>query len=327
MQSVFRKTFKILYFKRGELLMDDIMYKPRYPRQQIQSRRRPRRNKRTKVNRDLPNMRQKILFQLIICICIMALVGIVKNINTPVTNYCRDKIEYALSYNMEVKQVFNSIGNAIKNAQEGKLFGFDELEEKQADKGVETSDKDPDRKSILEDENYNASESDTSDGNTNYLPEDSRVEGVNINVEETKSVEEKGTDVGNKEYAFMIPVGGPIESLFGDRTHPIEGETKPHNGIDIGALSGTPIKAAFDGEVLEAGENDTYGKYIKLGHGKDLITLYAHCSSLLKEKGQNVAKGDIIAKVGNTGLSQGPHLHFEVWKGGKPADPLNYIGR
>jgi murein DD-endopeptidase MepM/ murein hydrolase activator NlpD len=322
----FEKHLKYYTLKEGELLMDDIMFKPRYPRQQIQTRRRPRRNKRTGVNRHLPNMRQKILLQLVICICIMALVGIIKNINTPVTNYCRDKIEYALTYNMEVKQVFNSIGDAIKNAQEGKFFGFDTSEEKQADKDVETSDKDPDR-SILEDEDYNASESNTSNGNTSSLLEDSRVEGVNINVEETKSVEEKGTDVGNKEHTFMIPVGGPIESLFGDRTHPIEGEIKPHNGIDIGALNGTPIKAAFDGEVLEAGENDTYGKYIKVSHGKDLITLYAHCSSLLKDKGQSVAKGDIIAKVGNTGLSQGPHLHFEVWKDGKPADPLNYIGR
>jgi len=83
-------------------------------------------------------------------------------------------------------------------------------------------------------------------------------------------------------------------------------------------LKGTPVKAAAEGEVIEAGENQIYGKYIKIKHGEDIISLYAHCSDLLVSKGQNVKKGETVAKVGNTGTSQEPHLHFEVWEKGHP---------
>ncbi|NLD45888.1 MAG: M23 family metallopeptidase, partial [Clostridiaceae bacterium] len=120
---------------------------------------------------------------------------------------------------------------------------------------------------------------------------------------------------------------GVIGSFFGERVHPIKGNTEFHKGIDIEAQNGTAIKAAYDGEVVEAGEEATFGKYIKIKHDESITSLYAHCSSLNKKKGEKVNKGDIIAKVGSTGLSQGPHLHFEIWKDEEAVNPLDYIGR
>jgi len=120
-------------------------------------------------------------------------------------------------------------------------------------------------------------------------------------------------------------VGGIIGALYGERVYTTEGTEEIHQGIDIKALKGTPVKAAAEGEVIEAGENQIYGKYIKIKHGEDIISLYAHCSDLLVSKGQNVKKGETVAKVGNTGTSQEPHLHFEVWEKGTPVNPLDYI--
>ena len=124
---------------------------------------------------------------------------------------------------------------------------------------------------------------------------------------------------------FIYPVRGPITSGFGMRTHPIYHITKMHTGIDISAHSGTPIKAAAGGEVVFAGWWGGYGNVVIIDHGGGISTLYAHCSAIYVRKGQSVSQGEVIAAVGSTGLSTGPHLHFEVRKNGKPVDPLGYL--
>jgi murein DD-endopeptidase MepM/ murein hydrolase activator NlpD len=98
-----------------------------------------------------------------------------------------------------------------------------------------------------------------------------------------------------------------------------------HTGIDISAHSGTPIKAAAGGEVVFAGWWGGYGNVVIIDHGGGISTLYAHCSAIYVRKGQSVSQGEVIAAVGSTGLSTGPHLHFEVRKNGKPVDPLGYL--
>ena len=102
---------------------------------------------------------------------------------------------------------------------------------------------------------------------------------------------------------------------------------KTHTGIDIGASHGTNIYAAASGTVLVSGWNSGgYGNYVVIDHGGGITTLYGHCSTLLVSSGQTVTKGQVIAKVGSTGMSTGPHLHFEVLKNGAHTNPMAYFG-
>lgn len=117
-----------------------------------------------------------------------------------------------------------------------------------------------------------------------------------------------------------------ITSPYGTRTHPVTGRVKRHTGVDIGAGYGTNIYAANSGTVLVAGWNSGgYGNYVVIDHGGGITTLYGHCSSLCVSKGQTVTKGQVIAKVGSTGMSTGPHLHFEVLKNGSTTNPMSYF--
>lgn len=127
--------------------------------------------------------------------------------------------------------------------------------------------------------------------------------------------------------AFAWPsTSSYITSSYGTRTHPITGKVKTHTGLDIGAAHGTDIYAAADGTVLISGWNTGgYGNYVVIDHGGGLTTLYAHCSSLVVSAGQRVSKGQVIAKCGSTGMSTGPHLHFEVLKNGAHTNPMPYF--
>jgi len=132
-----------------------------------------------------------------------------------------------------------------------------------------------------------------------------------------------------KQHLSMIrPVaGGWISSYYGMRLHPILGYYRWHSGIDIAVNSGTPIRAAEDGVVILAQYNGGYGNCVIIDHGGGISTLYAHASKILVKKGQEVRKGQTIALVGSTGLSTGPHLHFEVRVNGKTQDPLKWLPR
>jgi murein DD-endopeptidase MepM/ murein hydrolase activator NlpD len=120
---------------------------------------------------------------------------------------------------------------------------------------------------------------------------------------------------------------GEITSSFGYRIHPITGEEGVHTGMDIAATEGDPIYAAFYGTVAETGEGKEYGKYVLIDHAGGLQTLYAHCSEVIAEEGMVLRPGDVIALVGSTGNSTGPHLHFEVRLGGLRCDPAPLFGK
>nr|WP_290223107.1 M23 family metallopeptidase [Trichocoleus desertorum] len=124
---------------------------------------------------------------------------------------------------------------------------------------------------------------------------------------------------------MSIPSDGPITSGFGWRTHPILGYERFHSGTDFGADYGSTIRAANAGIVIYAGWYGGYGNAIVIDHGNDITTLYGHASELYVAEGQVVQRGQAIASVGSTGLSTGPHLHFEVRQAGEPVDPMNYF--
>lgn len=128
-------------------------------------------------------------------------------------------------------------------------------------------------------------------------------------------------------FPTLWPADGRISSPFGYRSDPINSLEKKHEGIDIAAPYGADIRAAANGKVIFSGTNGNYGKCIIINHNNGISTLYAHASSLLVKEGQTVKKGDVIAKVGSTGKSTGPHLHFEVRINGTPDDPTKYLDK
>jgi murein DD-endopeptidase MepM/ murein hydrolase activator NlpD len=143
------------------------------------------------------------------------------------------------------------------------------------------------------------------------------------------SLLKSGASHGTGKYAGTLhwpcPGHTRITSPFGMRMHPILHVKKMHTGIDIGAPSGATIVAAGKGTVIYAGRNGGYGNFTMIDHGNGLVTCYAHQSRILVSKGQHVTAGQVIGKVGSTGLSTGPHLHFEVRVNGTPKNPVSYL--
>ncbi|USG60691.1 peptidoglycan DD-metalloendopeptidase family protein [Sneathiella marina] len=134
----------------------------------------------------------------------------------------------------------------------------------------------------------------------------------------------KGRSV--KKTLMRTPIDGArLTSGFGKRKHPTLGYTKMHRGVDFGARSGTPIMAAGNGVVEVAGRNGGYGNYVRIRHNGSYKTAYAHMKKFAKgvRKGSRVKQGQIIGYVGTTGRSTGPHLHYEVHRGGKQINPLS----
>lgn len=126
-------------------------------------------------------------------------------------------------------------------------------------------------------------------------------------------------------FAWPCPNYKRISDEYGNRIHPILGTQQFHNGLDMAASSGSPILAAYDGDVVAADYSSSMGNYIMIDHGSGLYTIYMHCSALYVSKGQSVSKGQNIAAVGSTGRSTGPHLHFSVRLNGSYTSPWNYL--
>jgi len=124
----------------------------------------------------------------------------------------------------------------------------------------------------------------------------------------------------------ILPTAGWLSSRFSyARMHPIHNRPMPHEGVDISAPTGTPIFAAAKGRIIRAGWIAGYGLAVEIDHGFGYSTLYGHASSLIGQVGQEVLRGEIIARVGSTGISTSSHLHYEVRVDGVPEDPTTYI--
>lgn len=128
--------------------------------------------------------------------------------------------------------------------------------------------------------------------------------------------------------AMRMPVSGGVSSRYGMRHHPILHTARFHRGIDLRAAPGTPVRAAADGRASFAGWNGGYGRQVRIGHAKGLATSYSHMSRTAVAPGAFVRRGQIIGYVGSSGLSNGPHLHYEVYRNGRPVNPatVRYAG-
>lgn len=131
--------------------------------------------------------------------------------------------------------------------------------------------------------------------------------------------------LGNINFIWPCPASSRITSEFGGRSSPTEGASSNHQGIDIGASSGSSIVAAASGTVVISTYSYSAGNYVMLSHGGGVYTVYMHCSQLLVSEGQQVSQGQTIAKVGSTGYSTGAHLHFGIRAGGQYVNPSKYV--
>jgi len=131
----------------------------------------------------------------------------------------------------------------------------------------------------------------------------------------------EASGVGGARSSFISPVSGRLTSGFGMRRHPILGYKRMHSGVDYAAKYGTPIYAVSDGVVSYAGRHGGHGNYVRIDHGGGMGTGYAHMSRIAASKGTRVRAGQVIGYVGSTGLSTGPHLHFEVYRNNRPVNP------
>lgn len=135
----------------------------------------------------------------------------------------------------------------------------------------------------------------------------------------------EGWEPGKGEYIWPVPGIVQISSPFGMRTHPVYGDIRFHNGIDIPAPTGVPIVASKEGVVSRTSYDSGAGRHIFINHQDGTETRYLHLNTISVREGRTVEQGDVIGRVGSTGISTGPHLHFEIRKNGTPVNPLDYF--
>ncbi len=128
-----------------------------------------------------------------------------------------------------------------------------------------------------------------------------------------------------KSTPTLLPAKGWITSYYGPRKSPYSKRIKMHEGLDIGAKSGTPILAPADGVVTFSGVKPGFGNFVQVDHGYGVETIFAHARKLIAKKGQKLKRGELLAMIGSTGRSTGPHLHYEIRVNGTPVDPLYFI--
>jgi len=139
------------------------------------------------------------------------------------------------------------------------------------------------------------------------------------------AAEQAVRDLPARALEMRLPAGGPLTSGYGYRIHPVVGVPDFHEGIDLAVPEGTPVVAAEGGVVLIAAGVGDYGNTVVVDHGGGVATVYAHLSRCLVRPGQKVRAGDVVGLAGSSGLSTGPHLHFEVRVWGRPRNPLEWL--
>lgn len=185
------------------------------------------------------------------------------------------------------------------------------------------------------DAQISAAEGQISEYETSIREQESKIQQMEAEIkrqeeEARKAAEAAGqkyntVSLGNISFIWPCPSSSRISSAFGDRTSPTEGTSTDHKGIDISAQTGASILAAASGTVVIATYSYSAGNYIMINHGGGIYTVYMHCSQLLASEGQEVAQGETIARVGSTGYSTGPHLHFGIRANGSYVNPSLYV--
>ena len=244
---------------------------------------------------------------------------------TKVSNYFNELKDKLIPENMDLQQ-----NNSETNNGEGQNEQITNNIENQQTDNVENGTTENNNGENNNSENDNQENNETSNNNINVenianINNDNLIEnsigGPNEEKEitEEEQMEQDANEIKNN-INFIVPVQGTITSKFGTRNPTVSTVSKYHTGLDIGAVTGTDIVSATEGKVILRSDKGDYGKHLKI-ENSDVIIIYAHCSKLLVNEGDEVKQGQKIAEVGSTGNSTGPHLHFEIRKSGRYVDP------
>jgi murein DD-endopeptidase MepM/ murein hydrolase activator NlpD len=235
---------------------------------------------------------KKVLVQIVICLIIYGAYYLVVNNNYIFSEDLINKTKEILSYDINFKEIYSNIISSFKTEEDNTTEEKIESSTEEAIGGSE---------SIDEENEEQIDETDQQKENS------------------VSQMEQDAIDVKDN-INFIIPVNGTVTSTFGWRNPTTSTVPKYHTGLDIGATSGTEIKSATDGEVILASSSGDYGNHLKIQIG-DTTLVYAHCKVLKVGQGEKVTQGQIIAEVGSTGNSTGPHLHFEIRQSDRLIDP------
>lgn len=292
----------------------------------------------SKTNENINQRLKKMIIQIIVCMAIYFIFYYIINNNYIFSEDFKNKCQEILAYDISFTEMYKKISEAITNINKS----YQEIVEK-SKQNNENSEND----NIVNQENQeeNVEPNNLEENSTENLQEETNEqEQVNTEeniggaiIEEAAHVEEnenlteeekmkKDAEEIKSKISFIKPLEGIITSGFGWRNPTVSTVSKYHTGIDIAADEGTDIISATNGKVILSSSEGAYGNHLKI-QVEDMVIIYAHCLSLEVKEGDEIYQGQVIAKVGSTGNSTGPHLHFEIRREDRYVDPkliLNY---
>ena len=284
-------------------------------------------------------MINKMIIQMIVCVIIYTCIYMLQYSNYLFSKDMVDKTKEVLSYDISIENLYNKSNEFFLNLQKKFNWGVnneqnDNVNEEAQDQNTEETNiensnaESSENTSEANNENVDNSEISQNDASTEVTNNDTTQLAVGgadeTQQEEEKSQEEQDIEYVKQNVSIIWPIKGVITSRFGNRT-PTEIVTANHKGLDIAGNMGDNIVSAMDGTVVQYSEEGDYGKHLRIQSG-EVLTLYAHCSELLVQEGSTVKQGDVIAKVGATGRTTGPHLHFEIRRDDRFINPEFILG-
>lgn len=275
---------------------------------------------------------KKLIWQIIICLLIYSTFYFCIINNYVFSEDLKNKVREILSYDVNFQETYTKLYNIYINWTKESKIQNDNLTSNQEENLIEQENQKngEQNKTDLEESDKEKSDNSIDVQNTEETSKEENIGGAveenNENVESTITLSQEEQDILDVKNttSFIVPVEGYISSKFGIRNPTTSTVPKNHTGLDIAAISGTIIRSATDGVVIQNSSQGDYGNHLKIKIG-DVTMVYAHCKTLYVNEGENVTQGQRIAEVGTTGNSTGPHLHFEIRKADRFVDPQKII--
>ena len=267
-----------------------------------------------------PSLIRRMIKQIFICFAIYACFYVGSNKEYFLSNEFQDKVEDFASQNETLESGYSIIKkywNKYFNSNKDENVGQDtnNFQETQGDENKLTE-----NEQNVDNNSGNLENGEKNIGGSTEELSNNNETNENITQNTEKTQEEIDVEEIKSTISFINPIEGTISSTFGWRTPTTATVPKYHTGLDIAATAGTAIRSATDGKVILASSTGDYGKHYKV-QINDVVIIYAHCSKLYLNEGDEVKQGQNIAEVGSTGNSTGPHLHFEIRKQERLVDP------